>query len=76
MLAHNAKVYVAGRDKAKADKAFAELKGISKNSNEPIFLKLDLGNLASVKASAQEFMRYASLNNPRSLLLNAHDDIP
>jgi retinol dehydrogenase-12 len=52
LLAHNAKVYVAGRDQAKAANAIAQLR--SETGNEAIFLKLDLGNLKSVKAAAAE----------------------
>ncbi|KAF9524305.1 NAD(P)-binding protein [Crepidotus variabilis] len=54
LLAHNAKVYIAGRNKDKVDAAIKELK--EQTGHEAIFLKLDLGDLTSVKASAEEFL--------------------
>ncbi|EJF57874.1 NAD(P)-binding protein [Dichomitus squalens LYAD-421 SS1] len=53
MLKHNAKVYLAARSPEKADAAIASLK--VETGKEGIFLKLDLGSMASVKAAAQEF---------------------
>lgn len=55
LLAKNAKVYLAARNKAKADKAIAELK--RDTGKEPIFLELDLANLRSIKKSAETFIR-------------------
>ncbi len=54
MLKHNAKVYLAARSQEKATAAIASLK--EETGREAIFLKLDLANLASVKAAAQEFL--------------------
>lgn len=52
---HNAKVYVAARNQSKAQEAIEELR--KETGKEAIFLKLDLGDLNSIKASAEEFMR-------------------
>ncbi|KAF8885699.1 NAD(P)-binding protein [Gymnopilus junonius] len=54
LLAHNAKVYIAARNQEKAEATIKQLKEETKN--EPIFLKLDLGDLKSIKASAEEFL--------------------
>ncbi|PPQ73153.1 hypothetical protein CVT26_014819 [Gymnopilus dilepis] len=54
LLAHNAKVYIAARNKEKTEPVIQKLKEETKN--EPIFLKLDLGDLKSIKASAEEFL--------------------
>ncbi|KIY45776.1 NAD(P)-binding protein [Fistulina hepatica ATCC 64428] len=54
LLAHNAKVYLAARDQTKAEEAIAEL--TLATNNAPIFLKLDLADLRSVKAAADEFL--------------------
>ncbi|KAF8442815.1 hypothetical protein L210DRAFT_3445398 [Boletus edulis BED1] len=54
LLQHNAKVYIAARDQAKSENAIHELK--TSTGNEAVFLKLDLGNLESVKAAAEEFL--------------------
>jgi retinol dehydrogenase-12 len=55
LLAHNAKVYIAARDEGKADLAIKELK--DQTGKESLFLKLDLADLHSVKAAAEEFAR-------------------
>lgn len=55
-MEHNAKVYLAARSKKKADAAIRELKEAT--GKDAIFLPLDLGNLASVRESAKEFLRY------------------
>ncbi|TEB20909.1 NAD(P)-binding protein [Coprinellus micaceus] len=54
LLVHNAKVYVAARNQSKAQEAIEELR--KETGKEAIFLKLDLGDLNSIKASAEEFM--------------------
>ncbi|RPD56672.1 NAD(P)-binding protein [Lentinus tigrinus ALCF2SS1-7] len=54
LLQHNAKVYVAGRSKEKAEKAIAALK--QETSKDAIFLELNLASLASVKRTAEEFL--------------------
>ncbi|PPQ63836.1 hypothetical protein CVT24_009786 [Panaeolus cyanescens] len=53
LLNHNAKVYLAARSKEKAEEAIAELK--KETGKEGIWLQLDLADLNSVKAAAQEF---------------------
>jgi retinol dehydrogenase-12 len=53
----NGTIYVAGRDKAKFDKAIAELKTATPSSEGRIeFLKLDLADQSTIKASAEEFL--------------------
>ncbi|KAI0671229.1 NAD-P-binding protein [Trametes maxima] len=54
LLQRNAKVYLAARNKARADAAIASLKEAT--GKEAIFLELDLASLASVKKAAQEFL--------------------
>ncbi len=57
LYSHNAKVYVAARSPEKADKAIASIKTNFPNSKgELIFLKLDLDDLTTIKASAEEFL--------------------
>lgn len=55
LLKHNAKVYIACRSKERAEAAIADLK--AKTEREALFLHLDLGDLISVKAAAEEFKR-------------------
>jgi retinol dehydrogenase-12 len=55
-LAHNAKVYVAARSQEKVEAAIKDLK--NSTGKEAIFLKLDLGDLKSVKAAAEEYLRF------------------
>ncbi|KAH0832124.1 hypothetical protein J3R83DRAFT_13033 [Lanmaoa asiatica] len=54
LLEHNARVYIAARDQTKSESAIRELK-IS-TGDEAVFLKLDLGNLETVKTAAEEFL--------------------
>lgn len=54
MLEHDAKVYIAVRNKEKAEKAISELKEVT--GKDAIFLELDLASLASVRKAAQEFL--------------------
>ncbi|KAF9046209.1 hypothetical protein BJ165DRAFT_1345793 [Panaeolus papilionaceus] len=54
LLVHNAKVYIAARSQSKAEEAIAELK--RQTGKEGIWLRLDLSDLNSVKASAREFL--------------------
>ncbi|PPQ73482.1 hypothetical protein CVT26_010184 [Gymnopilus dilepis] len=54
LLAHNAKVYIAARIQEKVEAAIQEL--MDETGNEAIFLKLDLSDLKSVKAAAEEFL--------------------
>ncbi|KAG6848515.1 hypothetical protein H0H93_016401, partial [Arthromyces matolae] len=55
LLSHNAKVYMAARSKEKAEAAIQELKETT--GKEAIFLPLDLADLPTIKASAEEFLR-------------------
>ncbi|EIN11082.1 NAD(P)-binding protein [Punctularia strigosozonata HHB-11173 SS5] len=55
LLSHNAKVYVACRDRAKTDVAIESLK--KETGKTAFFLELDLASLASVKACADSFMK-------------------
>ncbi|KAG5654335.1 hypothetical protein H0H81_004289 [Sphagnurus paluster] len=54
LLAHNAKVYIAGRNQAKVEDAIRDLQ--SETGKTAIFLKVDLADLHSVKAGAQSFL--------------------
>ncbi|SCV67144.1 BQ2448_5790 [Microbotryum intermedium] len=54
LLKKNAKVYLAARSQDKAEKAIAHLK--EETGKEAHFLKLNLGDLASIKSSAEEFL--------------------
>lgn len=56
LLKHNAKVYIAGRSRAKYEQFLARLK-TEANAREALFLEVDLGNLASVKLAAEEYLR-------------------
>ncbi|KAI5118804.1 hypothetical protein M0805_005146 [Coniferiporia weirii] len=53
LLNNNAKVYMACRNKEKADAAIAELK--KETGKEAIFLELDLANLKSIKQATETF---------------------
>jgi len=53
LLSHNAKVYIAARDQRKAQLAIQDLK--DQTGKQSWFLKLDLADLHSVKAAAEEF---------------------
>jgi len=55
LLAHNAKVYIAARSLEKSEKAIQELRDAT--GKEAQFLSLDLGDLKSIKAAAEEFLR-------------------
>lgn len=54
-MAKNAKVYIAAWGKEKSLAAIDELK--QETGKEALFLPLDLSDLKSVKAAAQEFLR-------------------
>ena len=49
-------MYIAVRNEEKANAAIKELK--EQTGKEAVFLKLDLADLKSIKASAEEFIRY------------------
>lgn len=54
LLEHNAIVYMATRNKRKAEEAIAELN--ERTGRLAIYLELDLSSLSSVKRAAEEFM--------------------
>jgi len=57
LYAHHAKVYVAARSQDKADAAISSIKSNFPNSKgELVFLPLDLGDLTTIKASAEAFL--------------------
>ena len=55
LLQHNARVYLAARSPAKASAAIEEL--AKETGKTAIFLQLDLSDLASIRAAADDFMR-------------------
>ncbi|KAE8340681.1 hypothetical protein BDV24DRAFT_164157 [Aspergillus arachidicola] len=58
---HNAKVYIAARSQAKAEAAIAEIQQANPHSTgELVYLHLDLGDLASIRNSVDEFLRKES----------------
>jgi retinol dehydrogenase 12 len=57
LYSKNAKVYIAARSQEKAEKAVEAIKKTAPNSSgELVFLRLDLANLATIRASAEEFI--------------------
>ncbi|EIW80515.1 NAD(P)-binding protein [Coniophora puteana RWD-64-598 SS2] len=54
LLLKNAKVYIAARDKSKAELAIDDLK--ASTGKEAYFIQLDLSNLRKVKAAVEEYM--------------------
>jgi len=68
-LTHNAKVYVAARSQEKVEAAIHDLK--NSTGKEAIFLKLDLADLKSVKASAEEYLRFVVSENQKPTLTSA-----
>jgi retinol dehydrogenase 12 len=71
LLEHNAKVYLGARNQTKAKAAIEDLK--QKTGKEAIWLKLDLADLKSVKAAAEEFRSKESRLDV--LFNNAYGDI-
>ncbi|KAF9524212.1 hypothetical protein CPB83DRAFT_861628 [Crepidotus variabilis] len=65
LLVHNAIVYIACRSQAKANQAIEDLK--AQTGKEGIFLKLDLSDLPSIKATAEDFL---SKENRLDILFN------
>ncbi len=54
----NAKVYIAARSEDKAKAAIEEIKiRVPNSKGQIIFLRLDLGDLTTIKSSAEEFLR-------------------
>jgi retinol dehydrogenase 12 len=61
LFAKNAKVYVAARSQGKAEEAIAYIKtNVPDSKGALVFLRLDLGDLTTIKASAQEFLNKES----------------
>jgi NAD(P)-dependent dehydrogenase (short-subunit alcohol dehydrogenase family) len=57
LYSKNAKVYIAARSQEKAEKAIEAIKKAAPNSGgELVFLRLDLADLTTIKASAEEFV--------------------
>ncbi|KAJ2912527.1 hypothetical protein MD484_g7884, partial [Candolleomyces efflorescens] len=56
LLAHNAKVYLGARNREKGEKTIQELK--IETGKDGILLELDLSDLKSVAAAAEEFQSY------------------
>ncbi|KAI0977226.1 hypothetical protein F4678DRAFT_412208 [Xylaria arbuscula] len=58
LYSKHAKVYIAARSEAKANAAIDEIKSAEPSSEgELVFIKLDLADLTTIKASAQEFLQ-------------------
>ncbi|KAJ8087222.1 hypothetical protein PM082_006052 [Marasmius tenuissimus] len=55
LLKHNAKVYIAARNRTSAEEAINEL--LAQTGKEALFVELDLADLKSVKTCAEEFLR-------------------
>ena len=54
---HNARVYIAARSKAKAEQAILTIRQRHPDSHgQLIFLQLDLGDLSTIRKSANEFL--------------------
>lgn len=54
LLEHNAKVYIASRNKEKADGAISDLHAMT--GKDAMWIDLDLSSLASVRHAAKEFL--------------------
>ncbi|KAH6603969.1 short-chain dehydrogenase [Trichoderma cornu-damae] len=58
LYSKNAKVYMMARSEDKTNKAIESIKStVTKSTGELIYLKLDLSDIPSAKASAEEFLR-------------------
>ncbi|KAJ1302033.1 hypothetical protein OPQ81_000868 [Rhizoctonia solani] len=66
LLNKGAKVYMAARDREKAEKAIESLKRET-SGRSPIFIELDLGDLSSVKRAVEE---YKSMEKELHVLYN------
>ena len=55
LLSKGAKVYIAARSEEKSQRAIEELKQET-GKHSVLFLKLDLADLVSIKAAAEEFI--------------------
>jgi NAD(P)-dependent dehydrogenase (short-subunit alcohol dehydrogenase family) len=57
LLAHNGKVYIAGRSVERVTEAIEELKKLTGKGDDRVkFLQLDLADLKSVKSAVDEFL--------------------
>jgi retinol dehydrogenase-12 len=56
LLNHNAKVYIAARNAQRAEEAIKDLK--AETGKDAHFIKLDLADLKSIKAAAEDYTRY------------------
>jgi retinol dehydrogenase-12 len=57
LFAHNARIYVAARSEEKANAAITAIKAkYPYSTGDLIFLKLDLNDLTTIKASAEKFL--------------------
>lgn len=54
LLEHNAKVYIAARNKTKTEEAIEDLR--QQTGKQAVFLQLDLADMKAVKAAAEEFL--------------------
>ncbi|TFY79017.1 hypothetical protein EWM64_g4989 [Hericium alpestre] len=68
LLGKGAKVYIASRGEKKAHEAIQELK--AETGREARFVNLDLGDLESIKRSAEEFLNQETQLN--LLILNGY----
>lgn len=75
LLLHNAKVYLASRNPEKTERVIKEL--TEATGKTAVFLELDLGDLRSVKAAAEEFLSKEKtldiLFNNGGVMLAPHD---
>ncbi|KII95295.1 hypothetical protein PLICRDRAFT_48258 [Plicaturopsis crispa FD-325 SS-3] len=78
LLKHNAKVYIASRSQAKVEEAIKALKEET-GKDSVHFLKLDLADLKSVKAAAEDFLQRESqlhvLYNNGGVMVPPLDDL-
>ncbi|KAF9468492.1 NAD(P)-binding protein [Collybia nuda] len=77
LLTHNAKVYLAARNEEKAQLAIDDIE--CQIGKKALFLRLNLADLLSVKAAAQEFMRQESrlhvLFNNGGVMATPHEQL-
>lgn len=61
LFQHNAKVWIATRSQGRTEEAIAEIRSLYPNSKGQLFfLKLELDDLSTIKASAQQFLSQES----------------
>ncbi|KAG6849928.1 hypothetical protein H0H93_003457 [Arthromyces matolae] len=71
LLQHNAKVYLAARNPDKAKAAIEDLR--AQTGKDAIYLKIDLADLQSVKAAAEEFVRGVMLCPVEQVTADGYD---